>query len=576
MNAIADLLREAAGVPSAGRTGGIAPPAAPPPSAPIVPPASPRPPRDGWDDDEQLFSFGDPARDAFCIRDSLAGVSVFGGTGSGKSSGSGALIAHTYLRAGYGLLVLCVKSDEPEVWRRYAAATGRSDDLIFFGSDDHSFFNFLDYEARRKGAGSGLTENLIQLFIEMAATGSGESAGAKGDDPFWDRAMRSLIRNLLDLLLLAKSPVTLAAMFDILRSAPHDLSRTNSNSWRDESLCYRLIGEAEAAAKDSASAHDLAQVKAFWLTEFPSMPDKTRGSVVELFRTMAEALLRGKVRTLFCESSTVIPEHVLAGKILVVDLPVKQWGEVGRYAGVLWKFCLQKAIERRIDNADGRARPVAIWADEFQFFISKSDFLFQTTARSSRAATVYLTQTRSGLMASLGSDSSGTARIDALLGNLDTKIFHANSDRETNQWAADTVGKDIIELESNQTGNNFSIGGSTSFSNNTGNSRNQQIDYRLQPRQFTELKKGGPQNNLIVEAIVYQTGRRWSSGETWLKTRFRQGAGLDSQPKAPPRPVLAAPGTRKLPRLVIFACVLIGLCGMLKMFGLLVQAAERK
>jgi len=433
------------------------------------------------------------------------------------------MLARAYLRAGYGGLVLCAKKDEPDLWRRYAAEVGRSDDLIFFGSDPRWKFDFLDYEARRPGVGSGLSENLIQLIMEIAAVGAGEQAGGKGEDPFWDRAMKSLIRNLLDLLLLAKQPVTLAGMYDILRSAPMAPSQVDRESWRDQSVCSRLLAKAEKTAQGATAALDLEQVRGYWLHDFPGMPEKTRGSVVEMFRTVAEALLRGPIRSLFCEKTTIIPEHTFVGKIIIVDLPVKEWGEVGRYAGVLWKYCLQKALERRTDNRNGAGRSVAIWADEFQFFIAKSDFLFQTTARASKAATVYLTQTRSGLLAALGGEGTSAPRVDALLANLDTKIFHANSDKETNQWAAEAIAKGLIELHGDSKTTGLQMGGgSASFSSNRSKSSNEQIDYAVQPREFTILKKGGPQNNRRVEGIVYQTGREWSSGRTWMKTTFNQ------------------------------------------------------
>lgn len=480
-------------------------------------------PRPRWADDRVLCGFGMPGVDDFTIRDSQAGVLVVGITGSGKTSGSGTLLARSYLQAGFGGLVLCVKPDEANLWRRYAQQTGRSNDLVFFGSDRRWKFNFLDYEARRPGTGAGLSENLIHLITEMASIGTGEHGAAKSEDPFWDRAMRSLIRNLLDLLLLAHQPVTLAAMYDVLRSAPTNTGVAASQSWKDRSACYRLLLAAEDATCGKDTEADMEQVRGYWLTDFPGMPDKTRGSVVEMFRTMAEALLRGPIRGLFCDKTTIVPEHALAGKVIVVDLPVKQWGEVGRYAGVLWKYCLQKSLERRADNPHGNARPVMIWADEFQFFISKSDFLFQTTARSSRAATVYLTQTRSGLLAALGGEATSAPRVDALLANLNTKIFHANGDKDTNLWAAETIAKKIIELHGDSKSVGTSGGAeSLSLSVNQAKSRNEQIDFAVQPVEFTLLKNGGPQNELQVEAIVFQTGRRWSSGNTWMKIRLNQ------------------------------------------------------
>jgi len=48
-------------------------------------------------------------RDRFTLRHACDGVHIFGGIGSGKTSGSGKALAGTYLRAGMGRLVLCAK-----------------------------------------------------------------------------------------------------------------------------------------------------------------------------------------------------------------------------------------------------------------------------------------------------------------------------------------------------------------------------------------------------------------------------------------------------------------------------------
>ena len=46
------------------------------------------------------------------VRDAVEGVQIFGGIGSGKTSGSGRMIALKFLKAGFGGLVLTVKPDE--------------------------------------------------------------------------------------------------------------------------------------------------------------------------------------------------------------------------------------------------------------------------------------------------------------------------------------------------------------------------------------------------------------------------------------------------------------------------------
>ncbi len=52
------------------------------------------------------------------------------------------------------------------------------------------------------------------------------------------------------------------------------------------------------------------------------------------------------------------------------------------------------------------------------------DMQFQTTCRSSRVATVYLTQNISNMYAALGGSDQGENQANSLFANLNTKIFH--------------------------------------------------------------------------------------------------------------------------------------------------------
>jgi hypothetical protein len=477
------------------------------------------PPVIPWRDQQPLLSFGgDPWR----IKDACEGVMIFGGTGSGKTSGSGRALATAYLEAGFGGLVLCAKPEEPELWCRYAAETGRSADLVRFGPDTGWSFNFMDYECRRPGAGAGLTENLVNLFVEIASIGTGGAAG--GSDPFWERAMKSLVRNCVDLLRLARQPVSLPAMFELIRSAPESPARAADQDWLKTSFCHRCVEEAGRQSGAGATADDCRETCGFWVHQFPTLGDKTRGSLVATFTTLAESLMRGRMRELFCRGTTLTPEAALGGRILLIDLPVKEWAEVGRLAAGVWKYSFQKAVERRRDPPGAPPRPVFLWADECQSFASRYDALFQATARSSRAATVYLTQNYASLIAALGGEREGRALVDALLGNLGTKVFHANSDRDTNQLAADLIGKRLQLLRNGGGGTNASLGGSASVGASSHRGGSEHMDYEIQPREFAALRKGGPENGFAVEAMVFQNGRIWTgTGRNWLRLAFRQG-----------------------------------------------------
>src|SRR5947207_3809020 len=149
--------------------------------------------------DQPLLFFGDQA---LTLRACCEGIFVTGSSGSGKTTGSLAAIAKAYLRNGFGGIVTCCKPDEAEVWHRYARQTGREHDLVFFGPRHGHRFNYLNYAARLTPPDIRPTENLTQLLgtvIDVA--NRSETTNTK--DSYWASAALQLIRNSIDLVLLA-------------------------------------------------------------------------------------------------------------------------------------------------------------------------------------------------------------------------------------------------------------------------------------------------------------------------------------------------------------------------------------
>jgi hypothetical protein len=459
-----------------------------------------------------LLRLSNSPQDVWRIRDACEGTQIFGATGSGKTTGSGRALALAFLENGFGGLVLCAKADEPELWRKYADQTGRSSDMVMF-SREH--FNFLHYEANRPGAGAGQTENLVTLFMQVAEIANQKHGFAASDD-YWERAVKQLLRNAVDLVTIARGAVTLLEIFDVIRTAPQDAEEAKSNAWQKESICFTYIQKAEARANSNAELEPEYRLTAnYWLQEFPRMDTRPRSSIVSLFTTLADCFLRGTLRKLFSSETTIVPEHTTLGRIIIVDLPVKEWSELGQYAGVLMKFMTQKALERR---ADTDARPVFIWADEAHYFTTAYDQIFQTTARAARACTVYLTQNYSNYLSALGGEHA-RPRVDSLLGNLQTKIFHQNGDAVTNRWAADAIGRRLQYRYGSSASRSYGMQG---YTVSTADSEQQVLEYDLEPRAFTTLLKGGPQSQGVVEGIVFQSGRIWGNGRTWLRGLFPQ------------------------------------------------------
>ena len=122
----------------------------------------PKPPADPFDPMQPLLWLSE--QDPFCLTHAYEGVHIFGGNGSGKTSGPGAALIKAYMRRNFGGLILTAKPSEYDLIRKYAAETGRLDSLIRFAPDEKWRFNFLSYEAKRPSRGAGLTANIVKAF----------------------------------------------------------------------------------------------------------------------------------------------------------------------------------------------------------------------------------------------------------------------------------------------------------------------------------------------------------------------------------------------------------------------------
>lgn len=485
------------------------------------------------------------ASDQWRLEDAFRGVQIFGGIGSGKSSGSGRTFARAVLRSGFGGVVLCAKPDERENWERLAKDAGRSKDLIIFTAPEKDatgnllepeyFFNPLDYQGRRKD--SGQTYNLVSLFMQIYQMGrviSGEGL-AKDGERFWDNALKRCMSRMIDLLKLAQQPVSVSNMRKLITNAlikaeVEELNRIRGLDNKAESndklqkwaeynyyiYCYLKIKlhykKMETRPLDeiqeyAAIFHD---VKNYFEREFATIAEKTKTIIVESFLGIAEPFSSGILKRYFAGATSpeVCPEVTFKeGKILVLDFPFKKHLDAGVYAQSIYKLLWQQTVERRKYKAGDI--PVFLWVDEAQMALSSYDQVFQTTARSAGVCTVFLSQNISNYYVAIGG-SNATSRANSLLGNLATKVFHANNDAVTNEWAAKTIGKEFVAIESISSGQSQSI------------SLVKQLHFQVEPRRFTVLKSGGVTNDFRVEAIITVAGRQWSDGKNYIQRSFNQ------------------------------------------------------
>ena len=143
----------------------------------------------------------------------------------------------------------------------------------------------------------------------------------------------------------------------------------------------------------------------------------------------------------------------------------------------------------------------------------KFDALFASTAGGSLVAQIYVTQNLDNLILASG-DSSPESRAKSLAGNLNTKIFAANSNFTTNQWASQMIGSHFVDTKS------LSIDLERGHRKTFG----QQYQLKVSTDHFTTLKTGRKENNYQVETIVVQTGRKWASNDdqNFMEVTFSQ------------------------------------------------------
>src|SRR5271165_5059231 len=238
-----------------------------------------------WPLDLPLVRFSERKEDVWTLRDACQGVLIMGENGSGKTSGSGELLARKYLQAGFGGLVLCFKTDEADLWRAYLKRAGRETDGRYFSVENEFRFNFMDYEARTSGV--DFAENLVTLLVDIASVQKRtEASGSEAH--FWLPQKKKLIRNAIELLLMAERPIQLRTLYSMIQSAPKDAREAADDNWQSQSDLFTLLQQSEEKAR---SHPEWELITNYWMRERPALASITLLSrVVDFFRECSVAV----------------------------------------------------------------------------------------------------------------------------------------------------------------------------------------------------------------------------------------------------------------------------------------------
>jgi hypothetical protein len=389
--------------------------------------------------------------------------------------------------------------DEARQWREWARAARREDDLRVVDAAGAWRYDFLQAEATRGNDGGGLTINIVALLDELAQAIAGDvGKGESGDAKFFEGALHHMNTNLVDLALLAEVGVSLPVLRSLLLSAPQTPLEADSKEWQARSDCYLAVMAADqnTASANADTRADFDECKNYWLKEYPALSERTRSIITLMFSMLARPFLTRPLRRLFATDTNLRPEDAFDGKIIIVNVPCQTYDLVGKCANLVWKLCFEKAALRRAQPVDGGyLRPVFLWCEEMEMFISPFDFLFASVCRSASACMFVIVQNRESLVSVLKNE----AMIDSLCCNLGTHFYCANVGT-TNEWASRLIGEQWVRV---QAVNANRPAGLEAAGTSAGVSFHDERRRYCEEAVFTQLRRGGELNNLQVDAIVH-------------------------------------------------------------------------
>jgi len=224
--------------------------------------------------DRRLFTW--PSGDDFTLRHLLQSVAIIGQIGSGKSSGSGLLLARTVLKIPRsGGLILASKPEDKSWWQARFREAGRSPDLVLFSESSPARCNVIDYEIQSGGDARSLTQ-FLTITSEVLDSGSG---GGRSNDQFWKKSEERVLYNAIEPLRQGTGGVTAPDIQRFVSTAAYKPADLTDENWRGK-FHNQVMQAAFDRPRSRIEDADAALYRDFWLNEFPVMDDKPRSSIL--------------------------------------------------------------------------------------------------------------------------------------------------------------------------------------------------------------------------------------------------------------------------------------------------------
>jgi hypothetical protein len=458
------------------------------------------------------------------IEDAFAGIALLGGPGSGKTTGPLAEITLNLLRHGFGILWLCAKVGEYEdrVLPTCKLA-GRLSDVKRFAPDGAESCDLLSAELSAPG---GSIDSAASMLDMLASSGGKQTSHGNGDAQFFQEMESKAFRRAIAVKWLATGSCSLVDLYMMFESAPLSEAEAHSEEWRAKSFLWKVLMEGMHKCPNH---HDFALGARFFMQEWARLSDRTRSVCAAMTSNLLDKFMSGPMARMVASGQDTldVTGFVLGGGVLACDMPVLRFQEQGVFTAIILKTLVQRATLRRDTHTN--PRPVAIIADEAQFFMVPSqDMMMQTVARQSRLISVVAFQNLPMMYTALSGDMKAQQEVDGWLSCHMTKIALANTCVTTGEyfsklfgyswedvWGESIPGSTDYSFSDDVFGRRQRSGGAPSFNR----SPNWRPD--VPPEEFARLQKPS-QGYPFAQGFVFQGGRLFENGKTWKRVNFRQ------------------------------------------------------
>lgn len=243
------------------------------------------------------------------------------------------------------------------------------------------------------------------------------------DDKFWADSARYMLRMSATIIKTSNQAFTLKEIQQFCTGTPSD--REVIIATLDNQV---IISDAQ-----------LYTAVMYWTQEYPEMPEKTSGSIVNMIRTWLGNITAHKELGAWVDTSdTGNIEDVFKGEKMGLALPESRYGVGGVAISALCMRRLYDAAKKRGDEwrtVEGQ-KPVLLAADEVQNLLGKHDLENVPIARSLGLSLLFATQNIDGLYPRLKKEGAFQ-----MLGNFASLIALPVKTEDSNKYISERVGK---------------------------------------------------------------------------------------------------------------------------------------